>query len=176
MRRIPADRQDLVALIVGDGSGRAELEKRAGDRLGRSVLITGRVPRDRVPDYLAAMDLASLPQSVDGVGSFRYTTKLSEYLAAGLPVVTSQIPLSYDLDSGWLWRLPGPAPWHDRYLDALSGLLTGLGPEEIAARRALVPRCLPEFDRSRQVARTCVFLEDLIAEQRGRRGSKGGRP
>ena len=43
-------------------------------------------------EFLAAFDLASLPQSVDRVGSFRYSTKLSEYLAAGLPIVTSQIP------------------------------------------------------------------------------------
>ena len=50
-----------------------------------------------MPNHLAAFDLASLPQSVDGVGSFRYTTKLSEYLAAGLPIVTGQIPAAYDL-------------------------------------------------------------------------------
>ena len=61
------------------------------------------------------MDVASLPQSVDGVGSFRYTTKLSEYLAARLPVVTGEIPLAFDLDDGWMWRLPGDAPWEERY-------------------------------------------------------------
>jgi hypothetical protein len=31
-----------------------------------------------------------------------YTTKFSEYLTAGLPVVTGQIPLVYDLDAGLL--------------------------------------------------------------------------
>jgi hypothetical protein len=49
--------------------------------------------------------------SVDQVGSFRYTTKLSKYLAFGLPVITGQIPLAYDLDDGWIWRLAGDAPW-----------------------------------------------------------------
>ncbi len=172
MRRIKPGRPDLVALIVGDGSGRAELERRAGDLLGRSILLTGRVPRDRIPDYLAAMDLASLPQSVDQVGSFRYTTKLSEYLAAGLPVVTSQIPLSYDLDTGWLWRLPGQSPWHDRYVNALSELLMGLSPDEIATRRQQVPRSLPEFDRARQVARTRAFVEDLIDDWQAQHAPK----
>jgi glycosyltransferase involved in cell wall biosynthesis len=166
MRRLSPARTDLVALIVGDGSGRDELQKRAGDLLGRSILLPGRVIRDQVPDYLAAMDLASLPQSLDGVGSVRYTTKLSEYLAAGLPIVTGQIPLSYDLDAGWLWRLPGPAPWHPRYLDALAALLSELSPEAIADRQAHVPRNLPEFDRARQVARTRAFIEDLIADRR----------
>src|SRR5262249_31540693 len=114
------DRPEAVVLIVGEGDGRVRLEQLAGKRLGRTVIFTGSVGRDVVPDYLAAMDVASLPQSVDGVGSFRYTTKLSEYLAAGLPVVTGQIPLAYDLDGNWLWRLPGKAPWDDHYICALS--------------------------------------------------------
>ena len=87
-------RPNLKVVIVGDGTGRTHLEEAAGKRLGDSVILTGRVSRDQVPDYLAAMDVASLPQSVDQIGSFRYTTKLSEYLAAGLPIVTGQIPLA----------------------------------------------------------------------------------
>ena len=55
---------------------------------------------EEVVDYLAAFDLASLPQSVDRVGSFRYSTKLCEYLAVGLPIITGQIPAAYDLDAG----------------------------------------------------------------------------
>ena len=98
-------RPNLYALLVGDGTGRRELETEAGDRAGRTVVFTGRVPQAEIPDYLAAMDLGSLPQSVDRIGSFRYTTKVSEYLDAGLPVVTSQIPMGYDLDDGWVWQL-----------------------------------------------------------------------
>lgn len=175
VRRMVPERGDLVVLIVGDGTGRAELEKRAGARLGRSVVLTGRVPRERVPEYLAAMDVASLPQSVDGVGSFRYTTKLSEYMAAGLPIVTSQIPASYDLDRGGLWRLPGASPWDGRFLDALAGLMQDLTAEAVEARRARVPRVLAEFDRGLQVERTRAFLEDLIAERRSKGGEKGGK-
>ena len=55
------------------------LKDLAGEELGRTIILTGRVPREQVIDYLAAMDVGSLPQSVDGVGSFRYTIKLSEY-------------------------------------------------------------------------------------------------
>ena len=60
-----------------------------------------------MPDYLCAFDVGSLSQSVDPVGSFRYTTKLSEYLAVGLPVITGEAPVAYDLDEGYLWRVPG---------------------------------------------------------------------
>jgi len=159
------DRPDIRVLIVGDGSGRAHLERAAAHRLGRSVLLTGRVPRDRVPDYLAAMDVASLPQSVDRVGSFRYTTKLSEYLAAGLPVVTGQVPLAYDLGDDWLWRLPGKAPWDPAYVQALSDLMRRLQPAEVKARQAAVPRRLPQFDRDAQVHRVTAFLTDLLKER-----------
>ncbi|HUH81309.1 MAG TPA: glycosyltransferase, partial [Solirubrobacteraceae bacterium] len=78
-------RPDLVAVIVGDGPGAEPLRELAGEELGTRILMPGRVAPEQVGEYLAAFDLASLPQSVDRVGSFRYSTKLSEYLAAGLP-------------------------------------------------------------------------------------------
>lgn len=158
-------RLDVRVLIVGDGDGRIRLEQFAGERIDRSIFLTGRVPRDQVPYYLAAMDVASLPQSADNVGSFRYTTKLSEYLAVGLPVITGQIPLAYDLDVGWFWRIPGTAPWDERYITALVELMTRLTLSELAAKRAAVPRELPEFDRARQVARVTSFLTDLLNER-----------
>ena len=89
-----------------------------------------------MPDHLAAFDLASLPQSVDGVGSFRFTTKLPEYLAAGLPIVTGEIPAAYDLDEGQMIRLAGHAPWSEEYVAALAGLLENLDAEQLAPRRA----------------------------------------
>jgi glycosyltransferase involved in cell wall biosynthesis len=152
-------------LIVGDGEGKSRLEKLAGDQLGRAVVLTGRVPRNQVPNYLAAMDVGSLPQSMDAIGSYRYTTKLSEYLAAGLPVVTGQIPLAYDLDDGWLWRLPGAAPWGDRYIQALAEWINCLTPADLVVKRSAVPEELPEFQRDRQVARVTAFVMDLLAER-----------
>jgi hypothetical protein len=157
---------DVAALIVGDGDGRRRLEALAGERRGRRVFFTGRVPQAEVPDYLAAMDLVSLPQSLDGVGSFRYTTKLSEYLAGGLPVVTGQLPFAYDLDDGWLWRLPGPTPWHERYLNALADLLDQLDEGELRARADAVPTASALFDRERQVRQATAFVADVLRAQR----------
>ena len=104
-------RTDVHVLIVGEGGGLSRLRELAGRELDKRILLPGPVPAEDAPDYLAAMDIGSLPQSVDRVGSFRFTTKLSEYLAAGLPVVTGQIPLTYDLagNDQWMWRLPGNA-------------------------------------------------------------------
>ena len=161
-RAIPrVRRDDVYGLIVGDGSGRPFLEEAAKARPDR-LLFAGRVDQKDVPAYLAAMDLGSLPQSVDGVGSFRYTTKLSEYLGAGLPVVTGQIPLAYDFGGRWLFRLPGKAPWSEQYLDRMVKLLEGMTPQILGEARSAVPRQLPEFDRDLQVKRVGQFIQDLL--------------
>ena len=157
-------RPDVYALLVGDGTGRAELEELAEDRIGRTVLFTGRVPQTDVPDYLAAMDLGSLPQSVDRLGSFRFTTKISEYLAAGLPMVTGQVPMGYDLDDGWVWRLPGNAPWDESYIHGLADLLERLTPAELAKKRGAVPVDHPTFDRERQIRRVTAFVSELLSQ------------
>ena len=155
-------RLDAYALIVGDGSGLPFLKEAAGQENGNRVFFPGKVPQEEVPAYFSAMDVASLPQSVDKVGSFRYTTKLSEYLAAGLPVVTGQIPLAYDLDSGWLWRIPGNAPWDAVYLKALAELITALKRSEISECSCAALRAAPVFDRAQQVARVTAFIGDLL--------------
>jgi hypothetical protein len=156
-------RPDVTFLLVGDGTGRTRLETRAAGLPAGRVVFAGRVPQAELPGYYAAMDVGSLPQSVDRVGSFRYTTKLSEYLAFGLPVVTGYIPLAYDLDGGWLWRLPGATPWAEEYVAALAALIDGLSGEELAVRKAAVPPDPPEFRYSIQAARTEAFVRDLIA-------------
>ncbi len=168
IRRV--QRRDVAVCIVGDGSGSERLRELAGEDLDTRVFLPGRVAPEEVPDYLSAFDLGSLSQSVDGVGSFRYTTKLSEYLAVGLPIVTGETPLAYDLDAGFMWRLPGRAPWSDDYVDALSELLEGLSAEQVARRREAVARLHADtFDKLAQQRRMCDFVTDILsaAHQRG---------
>jgi glycosyltransferase involved in cell wall biosynthesis len=154
-------RNDLRVIIVGDGDGRSRLLDLAGDASGKTVFFVGRVARQAVPEYLAAMDIASLPQSVDKVGSFRYTTKLSEYVAAGLPIVTTQVPLAYDFSGGWIWRLPGNSPWDAAFVKAMARMLDAVTPEEIAVKRDAVPVGTPIFDREIQRERVRAFLSDI---------------
>jgi hypothetical protein len=157
-------RRDVAVLVIGDGSGLDMLREEAGEDLGVRILLPGRIAPELVPDYLAACDLASLSQSTDEVGAFRYTTKLSEYLAVGLPVITTETPLAYDLDEGYLWRLPGAAPWDPRYIDALVALLDGLTREQVRAHAdAVAARRTDPFDRSEQQRRAAAFVSDLLA-------------
>ena len=151
-----------MVVIVGGGDGQAKLADLAGDRIGTRIHLTGNVPQAEVFDYLLAMDIASLPQSVDGVGSFRYTTKISEYVAAGLPVITGQIPLAYDFHGKWLWRLPGENPWDPRYIDSLTDLMQGITRDELEHRRQNVPAALPDFCREEQIERATEFVNDLL--------------
>jgi glycosyltransferase involved in cell wall biosynthesis len=152
----------VAVIVVGGGSGLDRLREMAGNRLGQDIFLLSEVPGVEVMDHMAAFDVASLPQSVDGVGSFRYTTKLSEYLAAGLPIVTGRIPMAYDLDDGWLWRLAGCTPWDDEYIQQLSNLMARADHDEIARKRRAIPSHLPEFDRDRQIDRVTDFIRDTF--------------
>ena len=154
----------VCVLVVGDGGGLSELKKIAGSRVNSTIFLPGRVPREQVPEYLAAMDVGSLPQSVDDLGSFRYTTKLPEYFSARLPFVTNQIPAAYDLDYGQIWRLEGNAPWNPRFLQALIDLMDQIRPAAIEQKRSTIPACLPEFDHDRQIARTTAFVQDILSD------------
>ena len=110
---------------------------------------------------LCAMDVASLPQSVDEVGALRYTTKLSEYLGAGVPVVTGQLPVAYDLDDGWLWRIEGAAPWDPALRRRpWPGSWTRLDRSDVAARRARVPSRPAVFEFARQQTAVTAFVTD----------------
>jgi Glycosyl transferases group 1 len=168
------DRPDVKVLIVGDGSGAERLAALAGERLGDRVVLAGRVPRRDVVAHLAAMDVGSLPQSLDAAGALRYTTKLSEYVAAGLPVITGYLPLAYEFDDGWIVRLPGDRPWDATYVEHLSAFMAAASPSAVRALRAAVPRMPPVFDRDRQVHRVGTFLHDVI--ERRRRARATGHP
>jgi glycosyltransferase involved in cell wall biosynthesis len=160
LRRV--ERDDAVAVIVGEGSGLPRLRKLAGEDLGRRVFLPGPVPPELVAAYLAAMDVGSLPQSLDQVGSLRYTTKITEYITARLPLVTGRMPLAYDLAETWSWRLPGSAPWTEEYVTELAQLIERLTAEEIRERRQAIPDAPLIFDRARQRRSVGAFIAELL--------------
>jgi hypothetical protein len=158
-------RTDVYGLIVGDGSGLGRLKREVAAADTKNVRFVGEVERVEVPRYLAAMDIGSLPQSVDGVGSFRYSTKLAEYVASDLPIVTGLIPAGYDLDFGNLWRMNGESPWSRTYCDALVQFLSDISHEEIRKRKSHVAEIAPVFDRVTQQRRFEKFLYDIVSER-----------
>jgi glycosyltransferase involved in cell wall biosynthesis len=82
-------------LIVGDGPARPALEARAA-RLGAAdrMTITGRVPHQDMPQYLAAMDIAVVADERTGVAS---PMKLLEYMSMSRAVVAPRLPNIIDI-------------------------------------------------------------------------------
>ena len=76
-------------LVVGDGPVRAELEALA-QTLGvaKRVAFTGVIDRHRVPEHVAAFDVALQP----AVNSYASPLKLMEYLALGKAIVAPSEP------------------------------------------------------------------------------------
>jgi glycosyltransferase involved in cell wall biosynthesis len=100
--------EGATLLLVGDGPERARVRE-LGRESGVAIRLTGTVPYQQIPKYLAAMDVALVLGSPDQ--PFHYSPlKLAEYLAAGLPVVA-----------------PNVAQLHDRLTDGLDAMLVPLG-------------------------------------------------
>ncbi|MBD2344558.1 glycosyltransferase family 4 protein [Anabaena subtropica] len=84
-------------LIVGDGPERENLEAELATRgLDAHTQFTGAVNPDEIPQLLAAMDVAVAPYAAQADFYFS-PLKVYEYMAAGLPVVVSQIGQLTDL-------------------------------------------------------------------------------
>jgi glycosyltransferase involved in cell wall biosynthesis len=78
-------------LIVGDGPERPALARRAEELgLAAAVDFTGALPPDAVPAQLARMHVGLAPYAGDQPFYFS-PLKLYEYMAAGLPVVASDV-------------------------------------------------------------------------------------
>jgi glycosyltransferase involved in cell wall biosynthesis len=57
-----------------------------------NVHFLGRKEYDRLPDYLAGCDVALNPYKDDNIARGSSPLKLYEYIAAGLPVVSTEMP------------------------------------------------------------------------------------
>lgn len=85
------DVPDARLLIVGDGPERAAVAARlAAAGCTEASEVTGLLPAGEVPARLARMDVGCAPYGADGAFYFS-PLKVYEYMAAGLPVVTTRV-------------------------------------------------------------------------------------
>jgi glycosyltransferase involved in cell wall biosynthesis len=151
----------LRLVLLGDGSLSTSILQFIRDRgLDEVIHRPGRVPYDRIPEYMRAADLYVSAAQSDGT-----SISLVEAMATGLPVLVSDVPGNREwVDSprsGWTPSLD-PRAFGEAWLDAAS--LSDADRDEIRARnRGIavtranwnenVTRLLEAYDRLRGLVR-----------------------
>lgn len=97
--RLVGEREDVRLMLVGEGPQRPAAEARSRKSgLGARFRFTGNVPYGEVPLYLALAEVGVAPfqtryhAALRSAGFFWSPLKIFEYMAMGLPVVTTATP------------------------------------------------------------------------------------
>jgi glycosyltransferase involved in cell wall biosynthesis len=98
-----------------------------------NLQFIGPVAFDEMPDYYRGCNIAWVPHKVNELTRRQSSLKLHEYLAAGLPTVTTDIPLDGDQR-----LVVGVGRNHDEILQALRAELGSDSPGRKSARQAAV--------------------------------------
>jgi glycosyltransferase involved in cell wall biosynthesis len=163
----------VVALIVGDGSGRGELERRARQlNVVDRCRFVGAVASERVSEHVGAMDATLSTQTNDVVGQVRTTGKLPLYLACGRPVLASHVGEAARVLGPLGWTIPYRGRLDRGYPARLAAMIEAwrVDPDGAGERQAVAGRLsAAEFD----VATMRERLAGLIDAERAAAG--GGR-
>ncbi len=83
---------DVKLLLIGGGEQEKELLALVSElKLNDRVIFTGFVPYLELPKYLRISDVAINPLKISTVASVAFPHKVLQYLATGLPVVSSRL-------------------------------------------------------------------------------------
>lgn len=157
---------DAVALIVGDGTRRAEIEAHAAAvGAGDAVVLTGRVPHDEVLDHYALLDVFVVPRVDEQAARLVTPLKPFEAMAAGLPVLVSDLPALTEITGDGARGESFTAGDATALADALSGLA---GDPERRAELAAAGRAWVETERSWRANghRYRAIYDEVIARRR----------
>lgn len=80
-------REDIAFLLVGDGAVREDLERRAKEAQLHNVIFTGRQPKARMPEFLAASDVCLVHLIREALFETVLPSKIFEAAATGRPIV-----------------------------------------------------------------------------------------
>lgn len=81
--------QNFRLVLIGDGPLRKSIEEKVSKlKLQNFVVYMGNVKRDKIPELLAKSDIGIFPSEFEG-----FSIALVEMMAAGLPIVCTDIPV-----------------------------------------------------------------------------------
>jgi len=84
---------NIKLMVVGDGDLYAPLLQMAAQRdVGDKIILTGKVPFEEVPSYVAAADICLLPAYRNEIMMNIVPIKMYEYMAMGKPVIATKLP------------------------------------------------------------------------------------
>ena len=94
LAKIKDEKQNIKLLLVGKGDVFDDLQKiREEHHLENRIILTGRQPYERIPEFLAAADICLLPAyPTEKIMQDIVPIKIYEYMAMGKPVITTKLP------------------------------------------------------------------------------------
>lgn len=96
---IVREEQNICFLFVGGENEKFydTLKYLQNNHLENRIVLTGKIPYDRVPEYIAAMDITVLPNATD----YGFPIKLCEYGGIGKPIVAPRVkPIEEVFENG----------------------------------------------------------------------------
>jgi teichuronic acid biosynthesis glycosyltransferase TuaH len=124
----------MSLLLVGPRQGTFGEDERLSHLLARhNVQWVGSRSFDELPSYLRIMDVGLLPYTDSTFNRASFPLKTLEYLAAGRPVVATNLPAIEWLDTDLVTTARGPAAFARRTAEEA---ITSRSPELVDRRRA----------------------------------------
>ena len=158
------DRGEVHFLLVGDGKERAGLEGEVRRRGLTNVTFAGPLPKDRMPEALAAADLCLATLMNLPAFTTTYPNKVFDYMAAGRPTLLAiggVIREVIEAAGGGVYVPPGDAAALAAAVERLSGDVPLREQMGRSARRYVAQH----FNRSRQAEEFRRVLRALAAGQ-----------
>lgn len=93
LAKMKDEKPEIKLLFVGKGDAFDDLRKiRDEHHLENRIILTGRQPFKRIPEFLATADICLLPAYNNDIMRNIVPIKMYEYMAMGKPVITTKLP------------------------------------------------------------------------------------
>ena len=93
LTKIKEKHPDFKLLVVGEGDLYPELRRiREKHNLGDHLILTGKQPYGKIPEFIGAADICLLPAHNNKVMQDIVPIKMYEYMACGKPVICTKLP------------------------------------------------------------------------------------